>query len=218
MLGNSNDIGYKTAIAKLCESLKQLAGVLPSYPNQMIYPHGLILINNRCLPSILLTSFHFQQQYKCTLIMQHVSGLSGLKLDAKISESPGDFTCLLKLLKAHRFGYCNVGICCEILKHIHEASGLLYSTQNKAGLLKELGELWITKASYDNAVTITKELVKLASELGDKKMEAEAHYTLCKTLILKGALENAKLTLEKCVQCSNESGDELTIGKLFRKI
>ena len=145
-------------------------------------------------------------------LISHFLGLSDIKLDSKISESPADFSCLLKLSKAHRFGYCNLSICCEIITQLLEAFGLLYSTQKKAQLLKELSELYITKASYDNTIKVTKQLAELASSLGNKKLEAEAHYILCKTFVLKGLVENAKLSLDKCVQCSEESGDELTIG------
>ncbi len=93
-----------------------------------------------------------------------------------------------------------------------------YSTRSQADLLKELSELWMTKASYDTAITTAEQLVKLASELEDKKLKAETHYMLFKIFVAKGSIENAKLQLEKCVQCSEASGDELTIGKLLFKM
>jgi protein involved in temperature-dependent protein secretion len=81
-----------------------------------------------------------------------------------------------------------------------------------------MSELWMTKASYDTAITTTEQLAKLASELEDKKLEAETHYMLFKIFVAKGSIENAKLQLEKCVQCSEASGDEFTIGKLLFKM
>ncbi|CAB4026939.1 ---NA--- [Paramuricea clavata] len=147
----------------------------------------------------------------CQLLKQ-LAVLSDLKLDSDITESPEDFSCLLKLLKKHRYGYCNITTCCEILNRLLKVSGSCYSTQSQAELLKELSDLWFTKASYDNVITTTEQLAKLASELGDKKLEAEAYHIRIKPLALKGLLENAKLALEKCVQCSEASGDELTIG------
>ena len=144
--------------------------------------------------------------------------LSDLKLNTEITDGPEDFSCLLKLLKKQRNGDCNIKTCCEILKHLLEISGSPYTTQSQAELLKELGNIWITKSSYDNAITTTEQLVKLASELGDKKLEAEAYYIRIKLFVLRGLVEDAKLALEKCVQCSEACGDEMTIGKLFFKI
>ena len=142
------------------------------------------------------------------------SALSDLTLDTDIIESPEDFACLLKLLKKHRYGYCNITTCCEILTSLLKVSGFPYSTRSQAELLKELGDLWITKSNYDDAVKTAEQLATLAVELGDKKLEAEAYYILIKTFVLKGSVDKAKVTLEKCVQCSEASGDELTIGKL----
>jgi hypothetical protein len=96
-------------------------------------------------------------------------------------------------------------------------SGSPYSTRSQAELLKELSDLWLTESSNDNTITTAEQLAELASELGDKKLEAGAYYILFKTFVSKGSMEDAKLTLEKCVQCSEASGDELTIGELFLK-
>ena len=80
--------------------------------------------------------------------------------------------------------------------------------------MKELSEFSIIKSTYDNTIATAEQLATLANELGDKKLEAEAYCILTTPFVLKGSVEKAKLTLEKCVQCSEESGDELTIGKL----
>ena len=143
-----------------------------------------------------------------------LSALSDLTLDTDIIESPEDFACLLKLLKKHRYGYCNITTCCEILTSLLKVSGSPYSTRSQAELLKELSEFWFTKSIYDEAITSAEQLATLANELRDKKLEAEAYYILIKPFVLKGWVEKAKLTLEKCVQCSEASEDELTIGKL----
>ena len=116
-------------------------------------------------------------------------------------------------MKKHRYGYCNIATCCEIVTDLLNVSSSPYSTRSQAELLKELSDLLLTEDRYDYAI-ITAEL---ARELGDKKLEAEAYYIHFKTFVIKGSRENAKLTLEKCVQCSEASGDELTIGKLFLK-
>ena len=96
-------------------------------------------------------------------------------------------------------------------------SGSPYSTRSQAKLLKELSDLLLAEESYDDAIITAEQLAKLARELGDKKLEAEAYYILVVTFVIKGWKENAKLTLQKCVQCSEASEDKLTIGKLFLK-
>ena len=140
--------------------------------------------------------------------------LSDHKLDTDIIKSPEDFACLLKLLKKHRYGCCNITTCCEILTSLLKVSGSPYSTRSQAELLKELSEFWLTKSNYDEAIASAEQLATLANELGDKKLEAEAYYILIEPFVTKGWLEKTKLILEKCVQCSEASGDELTIGKL----
>ena len=149
------------------------------------------------------------------LMFPFLSELSDLKLDTEIVESPQDFACLLKLLKKHRYGYCNITICSKILTSLLDVSGSPpYSTRDQAELLKELSDLWITKSNYDDAIKTAEQLAALANKLGDKKMEAEAYYILIKPFVLKGLVDEAKHTLEKCVECSEASKDELTIGKL----
>lgn len=106
---------------------------------------------------------------------------------------PDDFSCLLKLLKKHRYSYCNLTECCEILNHLLNTSCSPYTTRNQAEILKELSDLWTTKANYDDAMTTADQLAKLAISLGDKKLEAEAYYLLLTALYLKGSVEDAKV-------------------------
>ena len=117
-------------------------------------------------------------------------------------------------MKKHRYGYCNITTCCEILTSLLKVSGSPYSTRSQAELLKELSEFWLAKSTYDNAITTAEQLAALANELGDKKLEAEAYYILIAPFVLKGSLEKAKHTLDKCVRCSDASQDEMTIGKI----
>ena len=100
-----------------------------------------------------------------------------------------------------------------MLTSLLKVSGFPYSTRSQAELLKELSEFWFTKSNYDDAVASAEQLATLANELADKKLEADAYCILIKPFVWKGWIEKAKLTLEKCVQCSEASGDELTIGK-----
>ena len=149
------------------------------------------------------------------LMFLFLSVLSHVKLDTDIVESPQDFAGLLKLLKQHRYGYCNITTCCKILTSLLDVSGSPpYSTRDQAELLKELSDLWITKSDYNDAIRTAEQLAALANKLSDKKLEAEAYYILIKLFVLKGWVDEAKLTLEKCMECSEASEDELTIGKL----
>ena len=140
--------------------------------------------------------------------------LSDLKLDSDITGSPEDFSCLLKLLKKHQFGNRNIDTCCKIVERLLTISGFPYSNQQQAELLKASSNLLSAKGSIDKAVVPAKAFVELASELGDKKLEAEAYYTLIKLYASKRVLtDEIKFAVEKCVQCSKESEDELTICK-----
>ncbi|XP_028411522.1 tetratricopeptide repeat protein 28-like [Dendronephthya gigantea] len=145
-------------------------------------------------------------------LLKKLAELSEINVDCDVMQGPEDFPCLLKLLKKHRYSYCNLTECCEILNKILDISGPIYTTQSQAEILKELSDLWTTKASYNDAIKKAEQLEQLAIALGDKKLAGEAYYLHLTPLYLKGSIEDAKLVLEKCVRCSEESGDELTIG------
>ncbi|XP_028418090.1 tetratricopeptide repeat protein 28-like [Dendronephthya gigantea] len=148
-------------------------------------------------------------------LLKTLAELSDVTIDSDLMQGPKDFSCLMQILKKHRFGYSNFAECREVLAQLLKISGSPYTSQNQAGLLKELSYLWntnLSKASYDNAIITAKQLAKLAITLNDKKLEGEAYYLHIDALFSNGLIEDAKLILEKCLHCSEVSGDQLTIG------
>ena len=179
-------------------------------PNQTLYIYIYIYIKGSYSYSrtVILRQLVLHSNFSILFY----TALSRLKLESDITDCLENFLCLLKLLKKLRYGYCNISTCCEVLDCLLKVSGSPYSTKNQAELLKELSEIWIVKANYDNAIASAEQSAKLASELGDKKLEAEMYYILFKAQVLKGSMEEANVSLEKCINCSKKCGDELTMG------